>query len=128
MCKISDEIKFCTCAEVEHPDGLDNYWVFHRFDKNKDELVVGMILRPMDIDPVLYETNQTLLTERLNQPDAFDTDMKPRAKDRLLLCFKQGNASMEYGFEYRARSWKPISYHPLEWEWHHNAIKTGCIC
>jgi hypothetical protein len=40
MCVVSKNIKFCTCEE-DSTSERTNYWVLHRFNKDKDLRIVG---------------------------------------------------------------------------------------
>jgi hypothetical protein len=44
MCKISDQIKLCSC-EIEQLEELKNYWVLRR-PYESDEAIIGMIMVP----------------------------------------------------------------------------------
>jgi hypothetical protein len=86
MCQPSATLKLCTCSGKEFKKA-DNSWSFHRFEKGKDDMVIGTMEGPSPIETSVYEANQAMLAKRLNELDAFDIDLKPKAKDRLLLNF-----------------------------------------
>ena len=51
MCKVSDQIKFCTCGPEMDIEELDNYWIFYRRNPHKNEMVIGVTLPPSELDP-----------------------------------------------------------------------------
>ena len=82
MCKVSSHIKFCTCSKRELSK-LDNYWIFHRYDKKRDYLIIGEAIfqNYMDQDMIYYNKEKLLM--RVNEPNAFDMDLKPKQNGRL---------------------------------------------
>ena len=54
---------------------------------------------PVFIDPLIDLQNREIITNRLNEPDAFDLDLDPNEKDILELCFTiKGPQSLSYYF------------------------------
>ena len=129
MCEISDELKLCTCSNAEE---LGNYWVLYRYNKDKNELIVGEILLPRII--TLEEIrNKDILLALLNKNNCFDFEYQPQNKDRLLISL-QTNAeedfeeeSIAYGFEYRNGKWKIKDYETFEWYERYDEILEGKI-
>ncbi len=129
MCEISDELKLCTCSNAEE---LGNYWVLYRYNKDKNELIVGEILLPRII--TLEEIrNKDILLALLNKINCFDFEYQPQNKDRLLISL-QTNAeedfeeeSIAYGFEYRNGKWKIKDYETFEWYERYDEILEGKI-
>lgn len=129
MCEISDELKLCTCSNAEE---LENYWVLYRYNKDKNELIVGEILLPRII--TLEEIrNKDILLALLNKINCFDFEYQPQNKDRLLISL-QTNAeedfeeeSIAYGFEYRNGKWKIKDYETFEWYERYDEILEGKI-
>jgi hypothetical protein len=126
MCKLSDALKLCTC-DAASIDELDHFWVFHRFDPTKNELVIGRILIPYALAPEIEAHNRALLLARLDDPDAFDVDLAPRDGDRLQLTFRFGGhyEQTHYGYERRAGKWVEQAYDGLSWSHHHDREHFG---
>ncbi len=91
MCKLSNQLKLCTC-DVGSVDRLEHYWVLHRFDPRKDDSVIGRLFMPHTLDGRVEAYNRSLLLQRLQEGDAFDVDLKPREGDRLQLTFRCSEA------------------------------------
>ena len=126
MCQVSDKIQLCTCAG--NADKLTHWWTFYRYSRSKDEMIIGQVMLPFYSDPETEKFNQKVLTRVLNDGTAFDVDLHPVDRDRLVISVrlkKDTYTTADYGFEYRDGRWKPESFDPLEWEWHHNIEKTG---
>ena len=85
MCKVSDQIKFCTCGPDTDIEELDNYWIFYRRNPHKNEMVIGDTLLPSELDPNDLAYNQKVLETRINESDAFDIPFEPQSGDRLLI-------------------------------------------
>jgi hypothetical protein len=131
MCRVSDKIKLCTCStDIEK---LKDYWVFHRYDKGKNNMVIGEPMLPHYIDPADETFNWALLLRLLNEGDIFDIELHPKAGDRLELAFKYGEDSfprdsrLHYGFCFSKGKWVKDEFDGLEWMWHHNEERYGKI-
>ena len=87
MCIVSDKIKFCTCGEgafeEDAYEDLPHYWLLHRFNKQKDLMIMGMPVMPLDFLQPNYLLNAQTLGERLNENDAFDKIIAFKPKDQL---------------------------------------------
>lgn len=57
MCKITSKIKLCTCKAIS-TDSLQNYWSLYRFNKDKNEVIVGETFMSIKFDPLNYEVNK----------------------------------------------------------------------
>lgn len=128
MCRISDKLKLCTC--ITDFGSLKHYWVFHRFSKDKNDMVIGLVLFPTFIDPEVEKYNEKILERLLNEKNPFDIDIAPCEKDRLVISIRIGPDKFErihYGFEFKRNKWKKIGYDPFEWMWHHDKMKSGKI-
>lgn len=106
MCKITSKIKFCTC-KASSTEKLQHYWCLYRFNKEKDDVVMGMLLpeEPLTID---FEVNKVVLEKRLNEEDAFDVDLSFKPKDVLeIVCnnFSDSKRTV-YGFKYKGKRWQ----------------------
>ena len=82
MCVVSDKIKFCTCVEGAFEEDayeeLPHYWLLHRFNNQKDLMIMGMPVMPTDYLHPNYLLNAQTLGDRLNEKDAFDTIFKSK--------------------------------------------------
>ena len=132
MCEISDDLKLCTCSNAEE---LENYWVLYRFNKDKNELIVGEILLPRII--TLEEIrNKDILLALLNKNNCFDFEYHPHNKDRLLISLldstnndfdEEYSESIAYGYEYKNGKWKIKDYETFEWYEKYDEILEGKI-
>ena len=112
MCKVSDKIKFCTCVddsiEIEE---LNNYWVLHRYNKDKDMSVMGEPILPNGLQS-MFEINKKILVDTLNSPEAFDKKIEIKEGDKLevVLCNNSSDdtGSLYYNFSYSGKIWKSI--------------------
>lgn len=117
MCIVSDKIKFCTC-EVESYDELPHYWLFYRYNKNKEWYVVGSTQMPADFLKPNYTLNVKTFIKRLNEPDAFDKPIKFKSKDRIEIVLNNLSENESdrttFCFEYKKRLWSEIEYNFFE--------------
>ncbi|HNP23556.1 MAG TPA: hypothetical protein PKM63_05905 [Panacibacter sp.] len=128
MCEVSGSLQLCSCSG--DIDNLKHYWVLYRFIQGKKHIVIGMVLPPYFIDPVVDDLNREQLLLLLNEGNAFDFDITLNKKDRLVISFGIGNANSErinYGFTYHNNSWQQLEYDPLEWRWNHEETEKGKI-
>lgn len=132
MCEISDELKLCTCSNAEE---LENYWVLYRYNKDKNELIVGEILLPRIITLEEIRNKDNLLV-LLNKNNCFDFEYQPQNKDRLLISlldttnndFDEGySENITYGYEYKNGKWKIKDYETFEWYEKYDEILEGKI-
>lgn len=128
MCKVSSKLKLCTC-NTEDIYAAEHYWIFHRFEEDKNNFIIGQLMLPPEIDPAIHKFNQRRLALLLNKENPFDIKIEPKEKDRLQLAFTiPPNAEhIVYGFEYRNNRWRKCGFDTLEWQWFHNEEKLGEI-
>jgi hypothetical protein len=111
MCIVSKNIKFCTCKSTS-VDQLNHYWLLHRRNKDKNEIIIGEVMLPSFATN--DEQNLQTLEIRLNELDAFDFETAFKNKDilEIVLNNKDDSNRMVYGFEYRKSKWvkKEIDY------------------
>jgi len=128
VCKLSEKLKLCTCSAGSVAD-LEDYWVLHRFVEGKNQIVIGRALLPDKLDAKVEAHNRSLLLARLNDPDAFDIDLRPRDGDRLQLTFRfsVGGAAktISYGYTHAQGRWIEQAYDSLSWQWHHDSESFG---
>lgn len=107
MCKITSKIKFCTC-KASSTEKLQQYWCLYRFNKDKNEIIVGEIILPNYLLDINYEVNKVVLEKRLNETDAFDMDMSFKPKDVLeIVCNNLDDAKRHvYAFKYKGKRWQ----------------------
>ena len=111
MCKVSDEIKFCSCAELKHTDGLDNYWVLYRPSGKEDEdLLIGICPPPTSFRDRHFKLNECTILDRLNSGEAFDRPMELQKNDRLevVLQLDSTQEAFSYYFKFCGRKWIAI--------------------
>jgi hypothetical protein len=127
MCKVSEKIKFCSCSSPL--DKLKHYWVLHRFVAGKHEIVVGQPIFSAEIEESIDNLNKEVLLHRMNEPDAFDVDLGPKPKDRLLISLRCGDDAygyIHYGFRYSKNGkWVEEQYDTFEWMWRHEEAQFG---
>jgi hypothetical protein len=137
MCKVSDQIKFCTC-DIDNLEELTNYWIFYRYHRDKNEIIVGSYMFPVRWNPAIVEHNEATLLKRINESDAFDTDLRPKYKDRLeiVLHWKDANDTapedlfngpLHLGFEFKKGKWQPCTYDYFEWVKKHEEEVAGIL-
>ncbi len=116
MCEISDDIKFCTCVKG-HYSKLPHYWLYYRVGDEKDILCIGMPRTPFDYFVLDFKANEVKLVNRLNEPDAFDISIKPKAGDRMEIVInnlKSYEKRVVYSFRFKKRQWVIDEYDPFE--------------
>jgi hypothetical protein len=128
MCEVSDKLKLCTCnSNIQR---LKHYWILYRFINGKNDFVVGQAMLPYSINPEIDKLNSKRILHLLNETNAFDADIKPKVKDRLLISFTVGKTDDErinYGFVFKAGKWKKLGFDPFEWQWNHEEAEQGKI-
>ena len=109
MCKISDQIKFCTCGPDIDIEDLENYWIFYRRNPDKNEMIIGDTLLPSELDPKDLAYNHQTLKKRINESDAFDLPLESQSGDRLLIHLTTPMTNItsvdEYEFVFK-EAWK----------------------
>ena len=106
MCQISNTLKLCTCIAAS-TNQLQNYWVLHRRNKDKNEMIVGQVMLPFEWINPNFKKNYDLLENRVNEADVFDVPIVFKAKDVLELVFNNNDDSkrVTYGFKYFKKQW-----------------------
>ncbi len=116
MCLISDKIQFCTCANGT-VEKLKHYWILHRYSKEKREMCMGSPIMPCDMKDLNFVENQSVLLERLNQPDAFDQPMEFKPKDQLEIVINNTPNfydAFTYSFKYYKGIWTSTETDPFD--------------
>ena len=106
MCLVSKEIKFCTCEEDSTSD-RPNYWVLHRFNKDKNLRIMGKISRPENDLKPNYISNKKTILNRLNKPNAFDIDISFVEGDVLSVVLNSSDSKKreDFCYEYNRGTW-----------------------
>lgn len=85
-------------------------------------------MKPFEVPEAIDRYNKTTLLEIVNNPDTFDTDLKPRKRDRLSLHFEVGEGGfMDYGYEFDGEKWVAEDYHEFMWNAEHEEAQYGKI-
>jgi hypothetical protein len=130
MCEVSHKIKFCTCG-TEEISSLKDYWIFYRFNRQKDIMVIGDVMMPYMIDAATEKVNQEVIQERLNENGAFDVELKAGNNDLLLVSILAGpeqDNRLDYGYQFQNGRWIAYCFNPLEWEGRHDKKSFGKVC
>lgn len=131
MCEITDQIKFCTCVKG-HYSKLPHYWLYYRVGEMKEELCMGDARTPFEYFVSDYKANEIKLANRLNESDAFDIPIKPKAGDRMEIVIKNLKSFDErvvYSFRFKKRKWTIDEFDPFESLNHHiKNLAKGPIC
>jgi hypothetical protein len=126
MCTISQKLKLCTCASTVDVYELDNYWVFYKYGKPKNYIIMGTPFFPYNSNQNVHENNLKQLPILLNEGQVFDVDLQPAKKDRLLLSIQLDSKNrFDYGFEYRNGKWKYLEYCFFTWDKRHDIVDRG---
>jgi hypothetical protein len=106
MCTISNKIKLCSC-KVSSSDKLKHYWVLHRRNKDKNEMVVGQLLLPGEDVALHYESNYQTLENRLQESDVFDLQLDFKTRDVLEIVINNHDYATRavYSFRYTKKQW-----------------------
>ena len=79
-----------------------------------------------------FKANEIKLANRLNESDAFDIPIKPKAGDRMEIVINNLKSYQErvvYSFRYKKRQWIIDEYVPFESLNHHiKKLAKGPIC
>ena len=111
MCKISPNLKLCTCA-VEDASSLKDYWVLQR-PYERDFHILGTTVMPFTLDFEDEKHNLEILLKSLNSGDCFDVVLDVRDKDILDIHFDcQGN-EIVYAFVFEKGKWEVGEYDPF---------------
>ena len=126
MCKPGDQFILCTC-ESDEEIYERNHWTVSRFNKTKDEYMIGVWAGPY-IPSSFDETYDWLLSE-LNSRVCFDKEMKCHEKDLLSIFINDENEmrQMSFGFEFRKGEWIKRSYDPFAFSRRHDEAETGIV-
>jgi hypothetical protein len=88
MCKISNEIKLCSCGDKDVP--LTNMWIL-RANSISEHKLVGEFFASEDKEEAIEKLNYNLLLNKLNKNNLFDFDYVPENGDELEIRICQDN-------------------------------------
>ncbi|WP_036678794.1 hypothetical protein [Daejeonella oryzae] len=108
MCKISTQLKLCTCKTRE-VETLKHYWILYRPDFSGME-ILGSIIDPADITQEIALYNEGTLNILLNAGNCFDVDINVKEKDVLQLYFSCRNSYLTYAFTFKKNKWISTAY------------------
>jgi hypothetical protein len=129
MCKVTNKIKFCACIDDNTDiENQNHYWVLHRYNKNKNERVMGTPAFPSDLHP-MFIINEILLIDTLNTTDAFDKNIQLEKGDKLevVLCNTSENDTLYYNFKFSGKIWKSITSDSFDLMNNFDEVKSGKI-
>lgn len=130
MCKVSDHIKFCSCADVDEIEALANYWILHQLHEDSEEITIGLCMPPTAYNDPHRQLNEKVILDRLNEGKAFDTPFAFAKKDRLqvTLTLDAKRGSYSHFFEYNGRKWKVVEEDIFELMSAYRTYRQGAIC
>jgi len=128
MCKVSDKIKFCSCATT-NVQRLKHYWVWHQYNKDKSIIIYSEIFISFDEFDPKYKSNQNTILNRLSETDAFDKELDFKNKDVLEIVLNNHSEidRRTYYFQFKNGTWKKKKYHPFELESEYDEKGIGKI-
>lgn len=123
MCKISDQLKLCTC-KTKDVEKLKHYWILKR-PNGENNFIVGEAILPANIGEDADKVNNKELAKMLNSGKSFDTELHHQEKDILELHFTfhadpekhfmlpcNGNY-LAYAFVFKNNKWKKTDFDPF---------------
>ncbi len=129
MCKISKEIKFCTCnSGAINLENLENYWILKRNNKlvlENDTIIGSFETMILEND----EKNKIIILNRLQDPDAFDIPIQFNEGDCFEIHLKNNffSNALVYSFEFENGKWKSNDYDPFKIDKPTEIYKLGKI-
>jgi len=110
MCKISNEIKFCTCTNKNYYE-LENAWIIFR--RKKERFKIGQTVFNEN-ELKMQEIEIKTIEDNLNSKKMFDFDYIPEEDDKLKIKLTYKNKYSEYDFKYLNNKWSFYN-EPLDW-------------
>jgi hypothetical protein len=126
MCKVSDQLKLCTCNAVgEEPS--THYWILYKYRVSNAQLI-GLLMLPITFNPDIEQYNRNTLKHLLNEKNCFDFDVQLEENDCLELNFRVepeqekhlrskgevlGPKFVTYEFEYKNGRWVDAEWNPF---------------
>ncbi|ALM08844.1 hypothetical protein SB49_14340 [Sediminicola sp. YIK13] len=92
MCKLSNEIKLCSCSKKEvRPD---NRWIL-KANSISEFQMVGEFIAPEDQEDQTEKWNYKLLLKKLNSKNLFDFEYVPENGDELEIRIRKDDKGSE---------------------------------
>ncbi len=126
MCKISKQLKLCTCnnSEVKAKD----VWTYFRIVQGKNLLMVGELVWMKELIPSEKATQKRVLCRMLNNSNCFDFVLKPIEGDVLQIIFEAEEENMVvHNFIFANNKWKSCQIDPLEIMRQRNLHAQGAV-
>ncbi|MEJ1221416.1 hypothetical protein [Sediminicola sp. 1XM1-17] len=94
MCKISEEIKLCSCAT--HMDSINNMWRLKSY--TKPQIVFGEYYPSLPQHSKQEILNHRILLDKLNSKNLFDFEYEPQEGDLLeiSICVDEGHGKFVF--------------------------------
>lgn len=127
MCTVSDKIKFCTCPGKDASE-LNHYWILHRKNNGKKEVLTGEPVFAFYKERPYYESNDTILCNRLNESDAFDKHIQFKEKDQFEIVFNNNHSNenrITHCFVYKNGKWTSTEFDTFNLMNRFDEIDTG---
>lgn len=123
MCKVSDQLKLCSC-KTKNVEDLKHYWVLKRHN-GEHNCIVGEAILPANIGEDVDKVNIRTLRKMLNSGNCFDAEMLHQENDILELHFTfyadpekyfmlpcHGNY-LAYAFVFKNDKWRKTDFNPF---------------
>ena len=123
MCKISHQLKLCTC-KAKNVEDLHHYWVLKR-PNGEQNYLMGEAIMPVNIGEAAEKFNITTLAKMLNSGNCFDIELQHQANDILELHLtlnadNKNNAAysyhintLVYAFLFKRGKWVKTDFDPF---------------
>lgn len=123
MCKISDQLKLCSC-KTKNVEELKHYWILKRHNGEQNS-IVGEAILPANIGEDADKVNIKILGKLLNSGNCFDVELDHQENDILELHFTfhadpekyfmlpfNGNY-LAYAFVFKNNKWRKNDFDPF---------------
>ncbi len=123
MCKVSDQLKLCSCKTKQVED-LKHYWILKRHN-GEQNCIFGEAILPVNIGEAADKVNIKTLTKMLNNGNCFDIKLQHQEDDILELHFtfnsdpekyvtSPSNSNyLAYAFVFKNNKWKKTDFDPF---------------
>ncbi len=96
MCKLTNNIKFCTCIDDNIAiEELNHYWVLNRYNKYKNFDAIGEVRLPFDKAESNYIENGIKILNALSIKESFDKQISFKEKDRLQIVLNNNSENSD---------------------------------
>lgn len=102
MCKISEDIKLCSCGSKEEVYKAANRWEILR--RKASHYRIGQVIIN-DNRSILGKKEMQNLLDKLNSGGLFDFDYNPQPDDKLKIKLSDNGQSSEYDFLFSGGKW-----------------------